>query len=125
MEHASYKRLRKVMQALSIQLTDAELARKFNVLDQHVNNWKKRGVPNHILIELCDEWNFRLKYVKDGEGEMFAENYSLTNELKQHLKVLQNLPEYARTEVIRDAIKTAELITKATTEAKGNGTKHQ
>lgn len=125
MEHPSYIRLKEVMQALGIDLKDADLARKFNVLDQHVNNWKNRGIPNHILIDLSDEWNFRLKYVKDGDGEMFNQNYILSNELKQHMMVLQELPEYARTEVIRDAIKTAELITKATTAAKGNGTEHK
>lgn len=59
-------------------------------------------------------------------GSMIEPAYdNLSNDLKLHMKVMQDLPEYARTEVIRDAIKTAELITKATSEAKSNGTKHQ
>lgn len=125
MKHPSFIRLREVMEALKIKLSDADLARKFNVPDQNVNNWKNRGIPSHILIELSDEWKFRLKYVKDGDGQMFDQNINLTNELKTHLMVMQELPEYARTEVIRDAIKTAELITKATTAAKENGSKTQ
>jgi transcriptional regulator with XRE-family HTH domain len=43
--------------------------------------------------------------------------YQLTPDMIAHLKVLQQLPDYAREEVIRDAIKTAELISKATTAA--------
>jgi transcriptional regulator with XRE-family HTH domain len=54
-----------------------------------------------------------------------SSSFELTPDLVAHLKVLQQLPDYAREEVIRDAIKTAELITKATTAAnrtKGTGT---
>jgi transcriptional regulator with XRE-family HTH domain len=54
-----------------------------------------------------------------------SSEYQLTPDMIAHLKVLQQLPDYAREEVIRDAIKTAELITKATTAAnrtKGTGT---
>lgn len=59
-------------------------------------------------------------------GSMIEPAYNnLSSDLKLHMKVMQELPDYARTEVIRDAIKTAELITKATSEAKSNGTKHQ
>jgi transcriptional regulator with XRE-family HTH domain len=59
-------------------------------------------------------------------GELYeSTSYDLSPEMVAHLKVLQQLPDYARDEVIRDAIKTAELITKATTAAnrkKGTGT---
>jgi hypothetical protein len=71
MGNDSYKRLREVMAKLGIEMSDAELARKFNLLDQHINHWKNRGVPKDILIDLADEWHFRTKYVRDGEGEMF------------------------------------------------------
>jgi transcriptional regulator with XRE-family HTH domain len=58
-------------------------------------------------------------------GELYeSTDYELTPDLVAHLKVLQQLPDYAREEVIRDAIKTSELITKATTAAnrkKGTG----
>lgn len=49
------------------------------------------------------------------------QEYYLTPELMNHIKVMQDLPEYARTEVIRDAIKTAELIIRAKSDK--NGTK--
>ena len=48
--------------------------------------------------------------------------YQLNNEMLAHIKVMQLLPDYARTEVMRDAIKTAELITKAQASANKNGT---
>ncbi len=46
----------------------------------------------------------------------------LTPKLKQLLRVAQDLPDYAIDEVIRDAIKTNELITKARMDTKNNGT---
>lgn len=56
-------------------------------------------------------------------SELHGEDeYELTPEIINHIKVLQSLPDYARTEVIRDAIKTAELITKAQSSTKHNGT---
>lgn len=51
-------------------------------------------------------------------SELYDSNdFELTPDMLAHLKVLQQLPDYAREEVIRDAIKTAELISKATTAA--------
>ena len=71
MKNDSYLRLREVMVELGINMTDAELARKLNLLDQHIAHWKNRGVPKDVLIDLSDEWDFLIKYVRDGEGNMF------------------------------------------------------
>lgn len=49
-----------------------------------------------------------------------ADEYQLSPKLTHLLKVAQDLPDYAIDEVIRDAIKTAELI--ATAKADKNGT---
>lgn len=46
-------------------------------------------------------------------------NYELSPKLSNLLKVAQNLPEYALDEVIRDALKTAELIARARSEKNG------
>lgn len=70
-EHPSYTRLREIMADRRIDLSDADLARKLNVSDQVVNNWTRRGIPKDVLIDLSDEWNFKIKYVRDGVGSKF------------------------------------------------------
>jgi transcriptional regulator with XRE-family HTH domain len=80
-----------------------------------------------LIVKIANVTGVNPTWLDSGEGEMLDQNnFYLTPEMKAHLAVLQELPEYARTEVIRDAIKTAELITKATTAAtKSNGTEHK
>lgn len=57
-------------------------------------------------------------------GELYGQdNYQFSQQMRAHIKVMQSLPSYARDEVIRDAIKTAELIERAKSE--NNGTKKQ
>jgi transcriptional regulator with XRE-family HTH domain len=48
-----------------------------------------------------------------------TDNYELNPKIKHLLKVAQNLPDYAIDEVIRDALKTAELIARAKSEKNG------
>lgn len=74
---------------------------------------------SYFIAKAC---NVSVEWLLSGVGEMEAISYDLTKELCAHLQVMQQLPDYARTEVIRDAIKTAELITKAQAATKGNGT---
>lgn len=61
-------------------------------------------------------------WLDSGDGEMEQTYVPLTQKIQTHLQVLQLLPDYAQEEVIRDAIKTAELIEKAqATPAKKSG----
>lgn len=63
-------------------------------------------------------------WLDTGDGEMIASQVNLSPQMQTHLRVLQQLPDYALEEVIRDAIKTAELIEKAqanTTRPKKSG----
>lgn len=52
-------------------------------------------------------------WLDTGNGEMVATELNLSPQMQTHIKVLQQLPDYAVEEVIRDAIKTSELIEKA------------
>lgn len=101
--------------------------KKFNVSQESARKWLSgESIPKEAnFIEIVKEAKVNYEWLKTGRGDMFDYSYHLSNELKQHLKVLQELPDYARTEVIRDAIKTAELISKATSAAKQNGTKNK
>lgn len=109
MEHASYLRLREVMKLLNIELSDAELARKFNLIDQHIQNWKKRGVPKDYLIDLADEWGFRIKYVKDGDGLIFKKSpiYPNSPEAKV-LSAMQHMDEATKYQVVKISNTLAE-----------------
>lgn len=101
MEHKSYLRLREVMSILDITLTDAELARKLNLLDQHITHWKKRGVPKDALINLADEWNFRIKYVLYGEGEAFSSQIHYPDSPEGIiLKAMKSLGEHEKQQLV-------------------------
>lgn len=76
-----------------------------------------------FLIKIAKACKVNAEWLDDESGYMQKENnYDLNHEMVEHLKVMQQLPGYARTEVIRDAIKTAELITKAQAEAPKHNT---
>lgn len=77
---------------------------------------------SEFTVQFARACNVDAEWLATGEGEMQKHQYNVSNEMIAHLSVMQQLPEYARTEVIRDAIKTAELIAKATSAAKHNGT---
>lgn len=110
-------------------LTQVELADKLKGIttQQNISLLENEiTTGTEYIVHLAKACGVSAEWLAIGEGEMLIQNnLYLTPDMHAHLKVLQDLPDYARTEVIRDAIKTAELITKATTEAKGNGTKHQ
>lgn len=109
MEHESYTRLRKVMATLKIEMSDAELARKFNLLDQHIRNWKVRGVPKDYLIDLADEWSFRIKYVRDGTGEMFDPLRPYKNSPEaQVVLAMQHMDEATKYQVVKISDSLAE-----------------
>lgn len=114
MEHESYKRLREVMDHLNIEMSDADLARKFNLLDQHITNWKKRGIPKDYLIDLAEEWGFRAKYVRDGTGTMTDGFYIENEKIKKAVLLMQELPEYALDEAINSLNSVAKLTQMAT-----------
>ncbi len=54
-----------------------------------------------------------------GEGEMLPVTYRGDERLETLHKIAQQLPDYALDEVIRDAIKTTELIARAKSEKNG------
>jgi transcriptional regulator with XRE-family HTH domain len=118
------KKLRKQkLQAVIQRLGGAaEIERKYDVsasyLSQLLNGFRDIGEKSARNIE--QKLNLAPMFLDTSDDEQLS--YNLTPEMVAHLKVMQQLPEYARTEVIRDAIKTAELINKATTIAKNNGT---
>jgi transcriptional regulator with XRE-family HTH domain len=52
-----------------------------------------------------------------------SNNYEINPKIAHLLKLAQELPDYAIDEVIRDAIKTAELITRAKADKNGTNNK--
>ncbi len=119
-EHPTFTRLMEVADDLGKSISQSDLAKYLNVLDQHVTNWKTRGVPKDVIIDLADEWGFRAKYVRDGTGDKFINPYQfLQKQEKILLQTRQQLPEYARDDILAEAIKKAELIARARSEKNG------
>lgn len=101
------------------------MGKMFGVSQEAARKWLSgESMPQLAkCIEICTKANVSVDWLLTGKGGIHYEpEYSLTNEMVEHLKVMQQLPGYARTEVIRDAIKTAELITKAQAEAPKHNT---
>lgn len=124
-EHPTFTRLMEIAADLGKSISQSDLAKHLNVLDQHVTNWKTRGVPKDVIIDLAEEWGFRAKYVRDGDGDKFVNPYRyLQKQEKILLQTRQQLPEYARDDILAEAIKKAELIAKAqeAVKPKPNGT---
>jgi len=100
------------------------MGKMFGVSQEAARKWLSgEGMPQLTkCIEICNKANISIDWLLTGKGSMLIVGYNLSNEMTAHLQVMQQLPDYARTEVIRDAIKTAELITKAQAATKANGT---
>jgi transcriptional regulator with XRE-family HTH domain len=100
----------------------AEVERKHEIsasyLSQLLNGFRTIGEKSARNLE--QKLNLPTMYLD--QQNSYSNKDNLTPDLIAHLKVMQQLPDYARTEVMRDAIKTAELINKATELAKHNGT---
>jgi transcriptional regulator with XRE-family HTH domain len=120
-EHAKLTQ-QELIDRLPLKSDGKPLMAQSNLAKMEKSQNAKGSIYSVFIAEVC---GVNPKWLANEVGEMFDYSIKLNNELKTHLMVMQNLPDYARTEVIRDAIKTAELITKATTAAKENGTKTQ
>jgi transcriptional regulator with XRE-family HTH domain len=106
---------------LVLSLSQEELALRVGCsqdLISKLENGKRNKTS--LILKFAEVLEVEAKWLETGE-EISNSGLYLTPELKAHIKVLQDLPDYARTEVIRDAIKTAELVAKAKEDR--NGTK--
>lgn len=107
-------------------ISQLDLVSKLNGLMSQQNISQLESGTNkgtEYIVQLAIACGVSAEWLATGNGDMIkVAEYDLPPELLAHLKVLQELPDYARSEVIRDAIKTAELITKATTAANKSNT---
>jgi hypothetical protein len=81
--HPSFERFMLAATALRGITDQAEIARQINVLDQHMTNWKKRGLPKPKIMDLaawagCDPY-----WLRDGTGAMLTSPVYMTAEIEQ------------------------------------------
>lgn len=120
-QHANLTQ-QEVIDRLPLKPDGKPMMAQANLAKMETSKAAKGSIYSVFIAEVC---GVNPKWLANEIGQMIETPIELNNDLKSHLMVMQQLPEYARTEVIRDAIKTAELITKAKTEAKSNGTEQQ
>jgi len=75
-----------------------------------------------LIVKIAKACKVSAQWLDDGSGEMDLTTPYMTEDVAVYLKAMQMLPEYARAEVTRFAIKTAELITQAQANTNKNGT---
>jgi hypothetical protein len=81
--HPSFERFMLAAKTLKGISDQAEIARQINVLDQHMTNWKKRGLPRPKIMDLaawagCDPY-----WLRDGEGSMLTSHVYMTHEIEE------------------------------------------
>jgi phage repressor protein C with HTH and peptisase S24 domain len=52
----------------------ADMARLMNVLEQNLTNWKRRGVPKDVIVQLQNDWGLNINWVRTGDGDMFLKS---------------------------------------------------
>jgi hypothetical protein len=72
----TFQRFMDAAQLLKGLSDQAEIARQLNVLDQHLTNWKKRGLPKPKIMDLADWLGCDPYWLRDGIGEMKPIRYS-------------------------------------------------
>jgi hypothetical protein len=100
--HPTFTRLMQAAAAIRDINSQAELARELNVPDQHLTNWKARGVPAKLILDLADEWGFRTKWLRDNDGEMTANYLPKKNSLEaQVLLAMHQMDETTKYQVVK------------------------
>jgi transcriptional regulator with XRE-family HTH domain len=118
-EHAQLTQ-QQLVDKLGFKPDGKPLMSQANLAKMEINPNAKGSIYSISIAKVC---GVNPEWLSVEAGKMLS-SYDLSPELMAHMQVMQQLPGYARTEVIRDAIKTVELIAKATEDAnKPNGTK--
>lgn len=97
------------------KISQEELALRLNA-SQSLISKIERGEQEEttLIVKIAKICGVSIQWMDDGEGEMLvSKDYEMNERLQVLHKIAQTLPDYALDEVIRDALKTVELITKA------------
>lgn len=91
-EHPTYSRLLQAAAELKGLKTAAEIARGIGVLDQHMTNWKSRGVPKNSIMDIAEWLGCNPYWLRDGKGSMRITSYGLTRQQTVVLTAMEKMP---------------------------------
>lgn len=102
-EHPSFTRLMEVMRELAGISKAADLARLLNISEQVVTNWKSRGISKDALIDLSDQYAFRIKYVLTGDGQKLqtVSAYPKASPIYKVLELMQQMDEATKYQAVK------------------------
>lgn len=102
------------------KISQEELALRLNA-SQSLISKIERGEQEEttLIVKIAKICGVSIDWMDSGEGEMLPVTYRGDERLETLHKIAQQLPDYALDEVIRDAIKTTELIARAKSEKNG------
>lgn len=89
--HPTYQRLLEASKSLRNVSTPAEIARGIGVLDQHLTNWKSRGLPKNSILEIAEWLGCNPYWLRDGTGKMSDINRSLTDTQYRVLELMNKM----------------------------------
>lgn len=105
------------------KLSQATLAELVKISQANISKLEVgEATGSEYTVQIAMACNVSPEWLATGVGSMEKNTYELPPVLREHIKVMEQLPDYAQTEVIQTAIKTVELIHKAQAATKHNGT---
>lgn len=90
-EHPTFTRFMQAAKLLKGLSDQADIARAIDVLDQHITNWKKRGLPKPKIMDLAEWLGCDPYWLRDGYGEMKPMSYTMTRQQTIVLKAMENM----------------------------------
>lgn len=100
------------------QLTQSELAVKSGVSQVTISKLERESDSSSFTVQLAVACGVRPEWLAMEEGEMVDGFYVSDERLKHALQIMQQLPEYAVDDAIKELDQMAKLIKRATAEAK-------
>jgi hypothetical protein len=86
--HPTFQRFMQAADELKGLTDQAEIARQLNVLDQHLTNWKRRGLPRHEFLDLAQWLGCNPYWLRDGKGPMVLGYPSMTDDVRHVVEKL-------------------------------------
>lgn len=97
----TYTRLLEAAEELKGLKSPADIARGLGVLDQHLTNWKSRGIPKSSVMDIAEWLGCNPYWLRDGKGQMRGVVYGLSRQQTAVVTAMQKMPEDNQDQMVK------------------------
>lgn len=97
----TYTRLLEAAEELKGLKSPADIARGLGVLDQHLTNWKSRGIPKSSVMDIAEWLGCNPYWLRDGKGQMRGVVYGLSRQQTAVVTAMQKMPEANQDQMVK------------------------